>query len=490
MDEQERLDQELTTQEIKKRSVAGVMSLVSRTFIIQIISFVSILALTIFLDPNTFGVFYLVSSVVNFLAYFSDVGLAAALIQKKEIVTKEDLSTTFSIQQILVISLLIILFALSPVIKSTYHVSQEGIFLLYAMGISFFLSSLKTIPSILLEREIKFQKLIIPQILETIAFNAVAVYAAWKGLGISSFSLAVLSRGVVGLIAMYVVYPWKPTLGIYRQSLRSLLRFGIPYQVNTFLAVLKDDGMTIILTRIIGTQGLGYIGWASKWAGLPLRILMDNLTKVSFPAFARLQNDKERLIKAVEINIKYLSLAAFPILIGMGFFAEPMTHVIPRYTKWAPALIPLYIYLYNSAWAGISTSLTNLMNAIGKIKSTFKLMVMWTILTWALMPILSIKFGYLGVAYATLLIATSSFVTVIMAKRLVSFSVIRSLKSPLIASSILIMFLSLLKNQITSVESIIVIAVISVCIYTASIVILEGKNFISETLSIFKLRNA
>jgi O-antigen/teichoic acid export membrane protein len=226
--------------------------------------------------------------------------------------------------------------------------NKEGLFLLYAMGISFFLSSLKTIPSIMLEREIQFNKLIIPQILETLVFNFVAVYFAWKGFGISAFTYAVLSRGVVGLVAVYYVYPWKPLIGIYRQSLRSLLRFGLPYQANTFLAVLKDDGMTILLTKIIGTSGLGYIGWASKWAGLPLRVVMDNLSKVSFPTFARLQNDKEKLTRAVEINLKYTLLAIFPLLILMAFIAKPLAMQIPRYQKWLPAIIPLYLYLYSS----------------------------------------------------------------------------------------------------------------------------------------------
>lgn len=484
------LDEELSTQEIKKRSVTGVMALISRTFVIQIISFVSTLALTIFLDPNTYGIFYLVSSVVNFLAYFSDIGLAAALIQKKEKISKEDLSTTFTIQQILVISLVTLLFVLSPFIRTQYKIAPEGIFLLYAMGISFFLSSLKTIPSILLERDIQFKKLIIPQILETLVFNAVAVYAAWKGLGVNAFSYAVLSRGIVGLITMYIIYPWKPTYGIHKESLKTLLKFGLPYQINTFLAVLKDDGMTIVLTRIIGTEGLGYIGWASKWAGLPLRILMDNLTKVSFPTFSRLQNDKDRLVRAVEINIKYLSLAAFPIFIGMAFMAAPMINILPRYTKWMPAIIPLYIYLYSSAWAGISTSLTNLMNAVGHIKITFRLMIMWTILTWATMPILSIKYGYLGVAYAVLIIATSSVVTVILARKYVPFSLIRSLRSPVLSSVVLFLFLLSVKGLIGSLASVIVISLVSVVIYSVMVILLEGKNFVKESLSILKVKNA
>ena len=480
----------LEVQEVKRRSVSGVLALISRTFIIQIISFVSTLALTIFLDPNTYGVFYLVSSVVNFLAYFSDVGLAAALIQKKENVTKEDLSTTFTVQQILVITLLVILFILSPVIRTQYQIDQTGLYLLYAMGISLFLSSLKTIPSIMLEREIKFSKLILPQVLETLTFNAIAVYFAWRGFGVTSFTLAVLGRGIVGLIAMYLVYPWKPSFGISKSSLSHLLRFGLPYQVNTFLAVLKDDGMTIILTRIIGTQGLGYIGWASRWAGLPLRIVMDNLTKVSFPTFARLQHDKERLAQAVEVSLKYMCLLAFPILVGMGFLALPMTHLIPRYVKWLPAIVPLYIYLYNSAWASISTSLTNLLNATGHIKSTFKLMLMWTGLTWLIMPFMAIKLGYLGVAYATGIIATSSIVTILLAKKYVNFSFLNIVRTPLRALLPMIFWLYFSAGTINSISSLIVVIAFAAAVYTLAILFLEGKSFFRETFSYFKIKHA
>lgn len=480
----------LEAQEVKRRSVSGVLALISRTFIIQIISFVATLALTIFLDPGTYGIFYLVSSVVNFLAFFSDIGLAAALIQKKERITKEDLATTFTVQQILVISLLVILFIVSPFIKTQYGIDQAGMHLLYAMGISLFLSSLKTIPSIMLEREIKFSKLILPQVLETLTFNGLAVYFAWAGFGVTSFTYAVLGRGIVGLVAMYIVYPWKPSFGVNLDSLRHLLRFGLPFQANTFLAVLKDDGMTIILTRIIGTQGLGYIGWASRWAGLPLRIVMDNLTKVSFPTFARLQHDPEKLAKAVEISLKYMCLLAFPVLAGMGFVALPMTHLIPRYAKWLPAIIPLYLYLYNSAWASISTSLTNLLNATGHIKSTFKLMLMWTGLTWAIMPILAIKFGYLGVAYATAIIATSSIVTIFMAKKYVDFSLSGIVRTPLIATAMMSLYLYFVTGFITSFPALIVTILVSALIYISIILLLEGKLFFTDTLNYFKIKHA
>lgn len=472
--------------QIKHRAVKGVAALVSRTFIVQLISFAATLGLTIFLDPSVYGVFFLVSAVVNFLAYFSDIGLAAALVQKKEKVTNADLATTFTVQQGIVITLLILLFSLSPFIRDSFQLTSAGVYLMWSLAISLFLSSLKTIPSILLERELQFNKLVIPQIAETIVFNLVAVFFAWRGLGITAFTLAVLARGLTGLVLVYLIFPWRPRFGFSKDSLKNLLKFGLPFQANTFLAVIKDDGMTVVLGKLVGADGLGYLGWASRWAGLPLRIFMDNVTKVAFPAFSRLQHDKERLAKAIEMSLKYLTLSTFPILIGMAVLANPLVHIIPRYLKWLPALIPLYFYIYNSAWACVSTSLTNTLNALGKIKTTFKLMVMWVVLTWLFMPILGWYRGYLGVSLAVGLIATSSLVTIIAVRKHIRFSISAAFKTSIISSLVMLFYLLALSRFATNIYMIGVLAVTSCLIYFFSVYLLEGKQFIKVSLGYFK----
>jgi O-antigen/teichoic acid export membrane protein len=481
---------EIEIQEVKKRSISGIVALTSRTIIVQIIGFLSTFALTVFLDPSIYGIFFLVSSVVNFLAYFSDIGLAAALIQKKTKLSREDLVTTFTIQQFLVLLLLSLLYLLTPQIKNFYQINYDGTLLMWAMAISLFLSSLKTIPSVILERDIKFNRLIIPQIIETLIFNLTAVFFAWRGYGINSFTYAVLFRGVSGLVAMYLISPWLPGIGINRQSLSHLLKFGLPYQANTFLAVIKDDGMTIFLGKLIGADGLGYIGWANRWANLPLRIFMDNVTKVAFPAFARMQNHPADLSKAIEKSLKYLTLIVFPIFVVMAFFSIPLVNLIPRYSKWLPAIIPLYFYLFNAAWASISTMLTNALNATGHIKTTFKLMIMWTGLTWLLYPILATRFGYLGVGYAVGIIAVSSVFSIIALKKYINFSLFESLRSSVFASLILSVYCALVRYQINSVLSLVTLISFGILLYLTITVILEGKDFFKKTFEYFKIKHA
>lgn len=414
---------------VKKRSLTGVIALTSRTFLLQIIAFIATFLLTIFLSPQIFGVFYVVSAVINFLGYFSDIGLAAALIQKKDFLTSEDLSTTFTIQQILVGVIVVIALASSKTISDFYRLDMAGLWLFRALVISFFLSSLKTIPSILLERKLDFNKLVIPQILETSGFYVVAVLLAWQGFGIVSFTWAVVVRAVVGLTAMYIISPWRIQLKLSRGVARKLMRFGVPFQLNSFIALLKDDLLTVFLGKVLPFAQIGYIGWAKKWAEVPLRLIMDSVIRVTFPAFSRLQESKEHLSAAIEKTLFGLSLTIFPISVGLLFFVQPLIGTIPKYIKWEPALIAFYLLTVSSIFAGLTTPLTNALNAIGKIKVTLGLMIMWTVLTWALTLAFIRFFGFNGVPMAFLAVSGTIVIVVKLVKREVQFSFWKSVWS-------------------------------------------------------------
>jgi len=80
---------------IATKSVKGVFALVSRSFLLQLLGVATSFILTLFLDPASFGVFFVVSSIIVFFNYFQDIGLAASLIQKKEDPSIAELRTVF-----------------------------------------------------------------------------------------------------------------------------------------------------------------------------------------------------------------------------------------------------------------------------------------------------------------------------------------------------------------------------------------------------------
>lgn len=472
---------EITIETVRERTVKGIVALTGRYFVLYLITIFAQGLLGAFLTTAQFGIFGIVSAIINFLVYFSDIGLAASLIQKRQKLEEDDLATTFTVQQILVFVLVISLFLLSPTIKRVYGLDQASIYLLYALGASFVMSSLKTIPSVLLERGLRFEILAITNILENLIYNFILVYLAWKGFGITSFTFAVLARGVVGLATLYLFRPWKPKLKISRKSLANLLRFGIPYQINTFIAVLKDDGLTIVLGKVLGVDALGILVWAQKWIQIPLRVVLDNVTRVTFPAFSRLQDDKKNLERTVTRSIFFITFLVFPAVTGIVIIAPVLFDAIPKYHQWMPAVIPMILLSINVIMASVSTQLTNLLNSIGKIKVTSVFMVMWTVLTWALVPYLAIKYGVNGASFGYALVGLSSVVVIFITKKFVDFSLSESILRPFLASlamaAVLIVIRNLVPHNLTNLGLLIAAGATT---YIISILILVGQSLIED----------
>ncbi len=437
---------EIDIELIKRKAISGVVTFTLRTLFIQVFSFFSIFVLTIILDPSIFGIFFVVSALINFLIYFSDVGLAAALIQRKEEPTREDLTTTFTIQQIIILTLVIAGFLISERISNFYNLDSQGLWLIRALLLSFFISSLKTIPSVILERKLDFTRLVIPQIAENVIFYATAIALAFFGFGISSFTWAVLVRGIIGLVAIYIISPWTPAIKITKESARTLTHFGIPFQANSILALVKDDLLTIFLGKILPFSQVGYVGWSQKWAFVPLRFFMDNVNKVIFPAYSRLQEHRQHLSKAIEKSLFFVTYFVYPSIFGIVAVAPVVIEVVPKYNKWEPALPLLYLFAVNVIFSAISTTFTNALFATGRPKIVLNLMIFWTSATWVLTYPLVVKFGYIGVGLGSAAVAVTSLLTIYFVKREIEVSVGKSIFTPLLISVIMFFLVKALSN--------------------------------------------
>lgn len=473
---------------VARKSVRGVFALVSRTFLIQILGVATSFILTIFLSPTNFGVFFVVSSIIVFFNYFQDIGLAASLIQKKKEPTILEFQTVFTVQQILVLSLVIPAFAWSRQIASFYNLDSRGYLLLIALLASFVLSSLRTIPTILLERRLEFGKLVVPQIVENIFYNVSLIVFAVLGFGVTSFTIAVLARAISGLVATYLVQPWNIGIAFDFPSFKKLISFGIPFQANSILALVKDDLLTIYLGKVLPFAQVGYIGFSQKWAYLPLRLVMDNVIKVTFPSYSRLQHDKDVLKLAIEKSLFLISFFIFPTVVGIVLLSPYMIQFFPRWEKWEPALLSLMFFSLNIVFSSISTPLTNFLNAIGRVKITLYFMIFWTVATWILTLIFIQLLGFNGVAVASFVVSISSVFVLIVARRFIRFEILKPIVRQFLAAIVMGIFIFLNRGIVVNLPMLIVEILISGVFYALLIFLLAREEllrtlkFISESI--------
>ena len=463
--------------QIGKRAVASVIALTSRTFLLNVINFLGVLALTIFLTREEFGVFIITSTIVDILAYFSDIGLAGALIQKKTKLKKSEIEATFTLQELLVLSGIAMGFLFAGPIQRFYQLDQSGLWLFYALLVAFFMSSLKTIPSVLLERKLKFEKIIIPQVAETLVFNTLIVSLAWLGYGIKSYIVAVLARAVVGTVIIYILVPWRPRLRFSLKAVKSLFSFGIPYQMNSVLAVFKDRVSLLVLGKILGLEAMGVLGWAEKWSNLALRYFLDATVKVAFPMFSRLQHEIDKMKRSLEHFIYFISTMVFPFLAGAYVIMPRIVAIIPKYAKWELGLPTFNLFLISAGVAAVSTFLTNFLMAIGKINQVVGLMVFWTITTLSLYPLLALKYGVIGVAMGSVIISLTAVITYLLVRKVVKFQLLMNVLPGLLASGIMIVVIKAVDQYLPlNMKGLVSMIIFGGIVYLGSLYLINGKK--------------
>lgn len=461
----------------KKKIAGGFLSLTFRKAALLAINYLTInLVLARILPVSTIGVFNIANSILAFFGFFSDIGLAAALIQKKEI-SAEDVKTTFTIQQILAFFISAIVWFAAPIFSRFYNLDIEGMWLIRALSVSFFLVSLKVVPSVLLERELKFQTLVLVEILETVVFNFALVFLVFSNFSISAFSWSSIARTVAGVSLIYILAPWKPNWGISKSSIKGLLNFGLPFQLNSLLALLKDRLVPLVVARMVGSVGVGYITWSQSLAFLPLEA-MNIMTRVTFPAFSRLQENKENLKETLEDSLFATGLILYPALFGLNAVAASLiAHVVSA--KWQAALPLVHLFSIGAFWATLSSPFTNFLNATGKVKTTLKLMLLWTILEWLLTPLLTLYFGFLGAGVASALISVTSIIPLIIIKKMIKIEVIKNIWQPILASIIMGILAYFLSRQLVyNFLSLLGIVAVSAIVYFILIFILAKPRIV------------
>lgn len=463
--------EEFNIETISKRSVHGVVALISRQFFLNVLSYIASLVVFTVLSPKEVGIYVVVIAIQRIISFLTDFGLGAALIQKKDKVKQEDLTTIFTIQLFIGLGMFILLLIFKNLIASFFAFSDAGIRLLIVLVFTIFLSSFKVVPSLLLERSINFSKLVIPQMIESFVFNTVLILLLLQGKNLDSYSVAFLISSLSSIPFYYFISPWKIQLGIDRESLKHL-KYGVQFQAKNILATIKDDLLIVIIAKILPLPQIGYIGFGQRNAFFVFRYVVDSVTKVTFSTYSRIQHDAAMLRKAIEKSLFFVSAVMFPLMSGLIIISSYFIQYFPKWhNKWEPALLSLIFFSLNAMVSSLSGILVNTLDSTGRVKTTLKLMTLWTTLTWFLTPLLIVIVGYNGVAIASFIITLTIFYTIYLVKKVVVFDFWKSIYKPLISSIMMSIFVytssSLLVNGLLSLIFVIILGGIfySVCFY-------------------------
>lgn len=401
-----------------RRARLGVIALIGRTVVMQLVIAVAQVKLARILDPADFGVFAIVQFSLAFFAFFGEAGFGAALIQQKEAPSQRQLSSVFFAQLVLSIGVIgLVVLAAEGVRYVWPELPPSATWLLRVLSLSLLLTVLRVVPSILLERELRFGQLAILEILHTLAFYSTAVVLAMQGLHVWSLVSAVVAQGVVGVIAAYLMRPWRPSWVFDREVVRPMLRFGIPFQLKNAIGFVNSAITPLYAGAALGQAAVGFINFAQQTAYFPLK-LVEIMGRVTFPLYSRVRDRRDLLAESLGRSLQICAMGTFffvSLFLGIG----PQVISVIYSEKWLPALPLLYVFASAISIGFVVPLIGSAFDAMGRPGIIARLAIGWTVLNWIIVPFAA-RYGMLGftIGYAVHVVVGNGAV-VLVVKRLV-----------------------------------------------------------------------
>ncbi len=348
------------------------------------------------LAPHEFGVAAMALVLSGFIVPFADIGMGAALVQRRSI-TDDDRSTVFwaSVGSGVVLTTTVILVA--PAVGNFYG-NQRVAPLLAVLSLGFIITALGSTHRSLLARSMNFRSLEVRYALASFAGGGTAIGLAAAHFGAWAFIGQELVLSTISTLLLWLVLPWKPDFRFSINSLRNLGGFGARALGGAFFNNLNRNTDNLLIGKFIGAGALGLYAFAYNLMLAPLSRVVAPIQQVFFPALSRLQDDPRRLASSwLRANRVIAAICTPPLAIVIVTAPDLVPLVFGEH--WRPAVRVVQIL----CWVGILQCLQALNDSVLQAGNAIKLYVRFTGISFAVNVVafvIGLHWGILGVASA------------------------------------------------------------------------------------------
>lgn len=324
---------------------------------------------------------------------FIDSGFGNALVRKIDR-TETDFSTVFYFNIVVSVACYILLFTIAPWVGSFFNMSILCP-ILRVQSINLILNSMMGIQVAKLTIDINFKALAKRSLWSSIVSGVFGIILAYNGFGVWALVYQSILSTFINLVFIWIYCKWKPRREFSWQSFRELFSYGSKLLLSGLLNTIYVNLTPIIIGKYFSPRDLGFYSRGTHLARYPGDNINGVLQRVTFPVFAKLQNDDEHLIHAYRKYISITSMCIFYGCVLMASIGKPLVLLLLS-SKWAEAIIYLQIFSFSIMFDHINSINLNLLQVKGRSDLFLRLeIIKKTISTIILFA--SIPFGVIGI---------------------------------------------------------------------------------------------
>ncbi len=314
------------------------------------------------LYPADLGLMGMASLALWTLHVFTQPGIEAALIYRKEL-DDEAASTAWTISVCRGLALFGLLWAGAPWVAVFFREPRLTALIRGLAGVSL-VDGLANIWVVSFQKELNFKRQAAFEQLTQVASVATTLVAVAVLRDVWALVIGRLAGALVRTISSYFFAARHPTWKLNREVARQLLAYGRHIMGINILAFFLTQGDDAFVGRVLGTAALGFYGLAYRLSNLPRGVISQILLRITFPLYSKLREDRSQMELVYRRIVEINSLLAVPFTGALMVLAPEIVQVVYG-ARWLPAVPALRILCVFGLIRALNVAIGSLLQAIG-----------------------------------------------------------------------------------------------------------------------------
>lgn len=292
----------------------------------QLITLLSQFILARILQPEDFGTIAILSILIMVSSTLVDSGLGGALLMEKKL-TGENTSTIFHFNMIVSITIYVVIYLTAPTIEKFYlHDNLSTITRI--MGSVFVFQAIGIVPNAILMYKLEYKQISVIAIVSNTVSSGVAIFFAFKGLGVYSLILQQLLNAFLNAGSLFFASHWRPNFVFSRKSLSRMFSFGIFTTLANVIDTVFENIISTIFGKTFNVATAGNFYQAKKLNDASTISLLGTINTTSFSILSKLKDSKDEFIIQSEKIQKTIPIIIIPILVIISVYSKEIVLIL------------------------------------------------------------------------------------------------------------------------------------------------------------------
>lgn len=332
--------QESPAPSLTRRIATGAAWMILQRLAVRGIGLVSMMILARLLVPADFGIVALATSLSALLDALFEFGFDLALIHRQTRLDQAgdrahyDSAWTLTVLRGLATALILV--AIAVPMGLLYGDPRLAEVMLW-LAVAALASGFQNIGIVEFRRDLQFDYEFRLLVRAKIVAFLVTVALAWTLRDYRALVAGIIAGKLTSLGLSYLLHPYRPRFSL--KAGRDFLHFSKWLCLDNIVTAIKTRSDAFVVGKIAGAEPLGFYALAYEISNLTSTELVAPISRVLFPGFAKIAQDRRRLAWGFVESLAVIVFVAAPMAAGIAMVSDYVVMIVLG-AKWAPA-IPL-----------------------------------------------------------------------------------------------------------------------------------------------------